>query len=39
MDNYAIHKTTEIQAWMAHNSRTQAHFPPICPLSLDWVEV
>ncbi len=28
MDNYAVHKTPEVKAWLAENPRFQVHFTP-----------
>ena len=39
MDNYAVHKTPEVKAWLAENPRFQVHFTPISASWLNLVEV
>ncbi len=39
MDNYAVHKTPEVKAWLAENPRFQVHFTPTSASWLNLVEV
>ncbi|MFI7494385.1 IS630 family transposase [Kocuria sp. M4R2S49] len=39
MDNYAVHKTPEVKAWLAANPRFQVHFTPTSASWLNLVEV
>ena len=39
MDNYAAHKTAEVNAWLADNPRIHVHFTPTSGSWLNLVEV
>ena len=39
MDNYAVHKTPEVKAWLAENPRFRVHFTPTSASWLNLVEV
>ncbi|MEV7652433.1 IS630 family transposase [Kocuria marina] len=39
MDNYAVHKTPEVKAWLAANPRFRVHFTPTSASWLNLVEV
>lgn len=39
MDNYAVHKTPEVKAWLAENPRFQVHFTPTSASWLNLVEM
>ncbi|KLU09364.1 transposase [Kocuria sp. SM24M-10] len=39
MDNYAVHKTAEVKAWLAANPRFHVHFTPTSASWLNLVEV
>ena len=39
MDNYAVHKTSEVKAWLAENPRFHVHFTPTSASWLNLVEV
>ncbi|GEO96894.1 hypothetical protein KTU01_30170 [Kocuria turfanensis] len=39
MDNYAVHKTPEVRAWLAENPRFRVHFTPTSASWLNLVEV
>ena len=39
MDNYAVHQTPEVKAWLAENLRFQVHFTPTSASRLNLVEV
>lgn len=36
MDNYTVHKTPEVKAWLAENLRFQLHF---MPTSVSWLNL
>jgi transposase len=38
LDNYATHKTPEVQAWLAKHLRFKLHFPPSSPSWMNLVE-
>ena len=39
MDNYAVHETPEVKAWLAGNPRFRVHFTPASASWLNLVEV